>query len=124
MTVVSCRRKSSAVSVSTFPGLGRRESAPSRPLGLPVAKKNVAAHRGVARHAVKANAAPIKLPRDFAAFLVVLIPFKEFLNLFIFQSFPLSEFLDYRQRSNCSGPSVRVHGAKGIFHPVHAHSDG
>src|SRR5215471_839791 len=70
MTVVSCRKKSSAVSVSMLPGLGRRESAPSAPLGFPVLKKNGAAHRGVARHAVKANAAQIKLPRDITAFLI------------------------------------------------------
>src|SRR5262245_18258407 len=74
MTVVSCRKKSSAVSVSLLPALGRRESAPSAPLGFPVLKKKGAAHRGVVRHAVNPNAAPIKLPRDITAFIIVLIP--------------------------------------------------
>jgi hypothetical protein len=75
MTVVSVRKKSSAVSVSIFPGLGRRESAPSAPLGVPVAKKNGAAHRGVVRHTLNANATPIKLARDIADFFAVLITF-------------------------------------------------
>src|SRR5262249_13013754 len=67
MTVVSDTRKSSAVSVSIFPGLGRRESAPSWPLGLPVAKKNVDAHKGVVRHTLNVNAAPIKVAFDITA---------------------------------------------------------
>src|SRR5262249_57570735 len=75
MTVVSCKRKSSAVSVSIFPGLARRESAPSWPLGLPVAKKKVDAHRGVVRHALNANAAPIKVVFDITALLIVVIVF-------------------------------------------------
>src|SRR5262252_83387 len=75
MTVVSCKRKSSAVSVSIFPGLARRESAPSWPLGLPVAKKKVDAQRGVVRHTLNANAAPIKLAFDITALLIVVIAF-------------------------------------------------
>src|SRR5207244_653413 len=46
ITVGAVRTKSSAVSVSIFPGLGRRESAPSLPSGVPVAKKKGAAHTG------------------------------------------------------------------------------
>src|SRR5262245_44877651 len=77
MTVVSVRKKSSAVSVSIFPALGRRESAPSWPLGLPVAKKNVDAHKGVVRHTLNVNAAPIKVAFDTALLIVVIgfIPF-------------------------------------------------
>lgn len=97
-----------------LPGLGRRESAPSRPLGLPVAKENEAAHTGVARLALKTNAAPIKLHRNLQRFAVVVIPFKRFLNLFILPSFLSSEFLDCRQSTcqSCPGaestnPSVK-----------------
>src|SRR5215470_3169817 len=75
MTVVSCKKKSSAVSVSIFPGLGRRESAPSWPFGVPVANKNGAAHKGVVRHALNANAAPIKVVFDITALLIVVIVF-------------------------------------------------
>ena len=60
MTVVCCRMKSSAVSVSRFPGLARRDSAPSRPSGLPVVKEKGAAHRDVATHIPKASLAPVK----------------------------------------------------------------
>src|SRR5262249_12578870 len=84
MTVVSCKRKSSAVSVSIFPALGRRESAPSSPLGLPVAKKNGAAQRGVARLVVKNNRPAIRPPRDITTFLGVVIAFTNLLIEFIF----------------------------------------
>src|SRR5262245_30722572 len=49
MTVVSARKKSSAVSVSIFPELSLRASAPSKPSGFPVVKKNGAAEADVAR---------------------------------------------------------------------------
>src|SRR5262249_39118295 len=78
MTVVACSTKSSAVSVSIFPGLGRRESAPSTGcwgLGLPVSKKKLSADRGAARHAVKVSMAPIMLTRVIRAFLVMVISF-------------------------------------------------
>ena len=75
MTVVCCRMKSSAVSVSSFPGLARRDSAPSRPSGLPVVKEKGAAHRGVATHIPKASLAPVKLSIDLISLLVVLILF-------------------------------------------------
>src|SRR5262245_19035059 len=76
MTVVSCNGKSSAVSVSIFPGLARRDNAPSWPVGLPVAKKKVDAHTGVVRHALNANAAPIKVAFDITALLIVVIAFR------------------------------------------------
>jgi hypothetical protein len=82
MTVVSCRKKSSAVSVSTLPALGRWESAPSWPFGLPVSKKNVFARRGAARHTVRANASPLTL--------TLLACDKKLLNLFIVLSFQLN----------------------------------
>jgi hypothetical protein len=87
ITVVSCSWKSSAVSVSTFPGLACRESAPSWPFGLPVAKKKGAAHRGVATHAIIPNVMPIRAPRDTIIFFGVLISFKKSLNLFILDPF-------------------------------------
>src|SRR5215472_11691261 len=65
ITVVSARMKSSAVSVSSFPGLAGRDAAPSRPSGVPVVKKKVAAHAGVASHAAMANMAAVRLIRDF-----------------------------------------------------------
>ena len=48
MIVLSVRMKSSAVSVSRFPALGRWDSAPSRPSGVPVLKKKKSAEAGVA----------------------------------------------------------------------------
>src|SRR5215472_11582165 len=65
ITVVSARMKSSAVSVSSFPGLAGRDAAPSRPSGVPVVKKKVAAHAGVASHNATANIAAVRLIRDF-----------------------------------------------------------
>src|SRR6266481_1044895 len=56
MTVVSVRIKSSAVSVSSLPPLGGWDSAPSRPSGLPVLKKNGAADAGDASHTTVLNA--------------------------------------------------------------------
>jgi hypothetical protein len=84
MTVVSGRKKSSAVSVSTLPGAGRRESAPSLPLGLPVVRKNGVAHSGVVRQAIKANVVPISLPRENTILRGVSIAIKKFFNVFIF----------------------------------------
>src|SRR5215472_10551537 len=65
MLVVWDRMKSSAVSVSSFPELGRRDNAPSRPSGLPVLKKKRAARAGVASHSPANNVAAIKLTRKF-----------------------------------------------------------
>src|SRR6266478_5067930 len=48
MTVVSARMKSSAVSVSSLPGLWLLASAPSKPSGFPVVKKKGAAEADVA----------------------------------------------------------------------------
>src|SRR5579864_3922659 len=73
MTVVCCRVKSSAVSVSIFPGLARRDSAPSRPSGLPVVKEKGDAHRDVATHMPKASLAPVTLSIDVISLLVVFI---------------------------------------------------
>jgi hypothetical protein len=78
ITVVVDRKKSSAVSVSTFPGLGRRESAASRPLGLPVAKKNEDANKGVVRHTINVNATPIKVAFDIPVLLIIVITFLPF----------------------------------------------
>jgi hypothetical protein len=72
MTVVCVRTKSSAVSVSSFPGLAGRDNAPSRPSGLPVLKKKVAAHAGVASHTPTLNVVAIKLIRNLMAILLVL----------------------------------------------------
>src|SRR5262249_23138985 len=98
-TVTSCRTKSSAVSVSILPGLGRRDSAPRRSLGSPVEKKNGVAQRGVTRHAINANATATKLPRETTIFLGVFNPFKKFLNLYIFPSFLLGELTVCRHGS-------------------------
>jgi hypothetical protein len=68
MNVVCVRTKSSAVSVST--GLGRWDSAPSRPSGLPVLKKKGPAHAGVASHTPRVNVAAIKLTRNLIAILL------------------------------------------------------
>jgi hypothetical protein len=65
IAVVCWRTKSSAVSVSIFPGLGRRDSAPSWPSALPVLKKKVSAHTGIASHTPMVNVATIKLICDF-----------------------------------------------------------
>jgi hypothetical protein len=78
ITVLVVRKKSSAVSVSAFPALGRRESAPNRPLGLPVEKKNVDANKGVVRHTLNVNAAPIKIDFDIPFLLIVVIAFVPF----------------------------------------------
>src|SRR6266567_581238 len=75
MTVVCCRMKSSAVSVSSFPALARRDSAPSRLSGVPVVKEKGAAHRDVATHIPKASLAPVKLSFDLISLLVLLILF-------------------------------------------------
>src|SRR5258708_7649604 len=48
MTVVSVRKKSSAVSVANFPEALLWESAPSRPSALPVVKEKGLAKAGVA----------------------------------------------------------------------------
>jgi hypothetical protein len=75
MTVVSCRIKSSAVSVSSFPGLARRDAAPSRPSGEPVVKEKGAAHRDVATHMPKTTLAPVNISSDLISLLVVVILF-------------------------------------------------
>src|SRR6266550_1788852 len=71
ITVVSVRTKSSAVSVSSFPGLSLRESAPSRPSALPVVKKKGAAQAGVASHAPAISSAAVKLTRNLMSLLLV-----------------------------------------------------
>src|SRR5215467_5606345 len=99
MTVGTCRTKSSAVSVSILPGLGRRESAPSSPLGLPVAKKKGAAQRGVARHALKHNRPAIRPPRDITTCLGLVVAFRTLLNeliILIRGSFLSNDFTDER----------------------------
>src|SRR6266571_5265426 len=67
MTVVSVRRKSSAVSVSILPALGRRDSAPSLASVFPVLKKKLSAHAGVASDNPIVNVAIIKLSRILIA---------------------------------------------------------
>jgi len=66
--VVSVRIKSSAVSVSSLPPLGGWDSAPSRPSGLPVLKKNGAAQAGLASQTAVLNATAAK-----ANFLMVIL---------------------------------------------------
>jgi len=68
MNVVCVRTKSSAVSVSTV--LERWDSAPSRVSGLPVLKKKVSAHAGVASYTPRVNVAAIKLTRNLMAILL------------------------------------------------------
>src|SRR5947199_3040570 len=97
MTVVRGRTKSSAVSVSIFPKLTRRDSAPSRPSGVPVLKKNISAHAGVANHS------PTRT--------VVVNESKKFLNPFIFPSFLSMNFLPAGRDQ-----IVRDHRAKRVFH--------
>src|SRR5215471_14907990 len=70
MTVVSVRMKSSAVSVSTFPGLSPRESAPSRPSAPPALKKKGSAAAGVASTPA-VIIADTKLTRDFMSLLLI-----------------------------------------------------
>jgi hypothetical protein len=64
IVVVSVRMKSSAVSVSSAPGLEGRDSAPSSPSGLPVLKKNGAAQAGAASHTPTLIATPTTLDRN------------------------------------------------------------
>jgi hypothetical protein len=71
MTVVCCRMKSSAVSVSSFPGLARREAAPSLPSGTPVVNEKDDAHRDVTKHIPKANLAPVELTNEFTTLVIV-----------------------------------------------------
>src|SRR5215471_16173740 len=61
--------KSSAVSVSTFPGLAGRDSAPSRPSGAPVVKEKVSAHAGVASHTPRPIVRALKLDGNLMAIL-------------------------------------------------------
>src|SRR5260370_19795099 len=68
ITVVSVRIKSSAVSVSSSPALGGRDSAPSRPSGLPVLKENVAAQADVASQTAVLNVTAAR-----ANFLMVIL---------------------------------------------------
>ncbi|TMG83465.1 MAG: hypothetical protein E6H78_12180 [Betaproteobacteria bacterium] len=70
MTVVAVRMKSSAVSVSTLPGLSLRESAPRRPSALPVVKKKGAAQAGVASTPAVIIAA-VKLVRNLMSLLLI-----------------------------------------------------
>jgi hypothetical protein len=70
MTVVWSRVKSSAVSVSSFPGLARRDAAPMRPSGLPVVNEKVAAHAGIATQIPKAKVAPVKFTSDLPIILI------------------------------------------------------
>ena len=71
MTVVSVRTKSSAVSVSSFPGLSRWDSAPSRPSGSPVLKKKVSAQAGVASHTPAVIIADTKVTRILMSLLLI-----------------------------------------------------
>jgi len=70
MTVVSVRKKSSAVSVSILFGLSVRESAPSRPSALPVVKKKGAAQAGLVSNPA-VIIADTKLARDLMSLLLV-----------------------------------------------------
>src|SRR5713101_3085491 len=56
--------KSSAVSVSSFPALARRDSAPSSPSGVPVLKKKGVAQVGVASHTPAVTTAATRLTRN------------------------------------------------------------
>src|SRR3954469_8222245 len=71
MTVVCCKTKSSAVSVSSFPGLARRDAAPSRPSGTPVVNEKDDAHREVTIHIPKVNFAAVELISDFVTAVVI-----------------------------------------------------
>jgi hypothetical protein len=71
MTVVSVRMKSSAVSVSSFPGLALRESAPSQPSALPVVKKKGLAQAGVASHTPAVNNEAINLTCKLMPILLI-----------------------------------------------------
>src|SRR5712692_1292347 len=72
MTVVCVKRKSSAVSVSS-PGPAGRDSAPSRPSGLPVLKKKGVAPAGVANQTPTLKVAAIKLTGNLIAILHLLL---------------------------------------------------
>src|SRR5262249_52912177 len=116
MTVVSCRTKSSAVSVSILPGLGGRENAPSCVVGLPVEKKNGTAQRGVAKSAATANAIAITLLREITILFGVFISFKKFSNLFIFPSFLAQVNLRFSTAATTSTRLVRA--AQGSHNPA------
>src|SRR5258706_1226216 len=70
MTVVSVRKKSSAVSVANIPELSLWESAPSRPSALPVVKEKGLAQAGVASTQA-VIIADIKLNRILMSILLV-----------------------------------------------------
>src|SRR6266700_2931129 len=71
MTVVGCRMKSSAVSVSSFPGLALRDSAPSRPSGAPGVKENGWAHKDAVAKTPRTSLAPVRFSVNFISLLVV-----------------------------------------------------
>jgi hypothetical protein len=64
--------KSSAVSVSRFPALGRWDSAPSRLSGVPVLKKKDSAKAGVASHTPAIN---VTLSGQFFSSVILLFGF-------------------------------------------------
>src|ERR1700730_12967184 len=93
MTVGSERTKSSAVSVSIFPGLGRRESAPSLPSGLPVLKKNGSAAAG------RLVSSPIESAAADAVAMQVFIESSQY-----FFGFPTAHGAG--QRTGCASPGI------------------
>src|SRR5947207_2955345 len=87
MTVVCCRMKSSAVSVSSFPGLARRDAAPSRPSGLPVLKEKGADHSDVATHIPKVSLAALELTTDRTTLVFIsILYFLQFVSAVIILS--------------------------------------
>ena len=64
-----------------FPGLARRDAAPSRPSGLPVVKEKGADHRDVATHIPNASLAPFELTNDrIRLFFVTILYFLQFVR--------------------------------------------
>src|SRR5260370_17925834 len=122
MTVVWSRVKSAAVSVSSFPGLARRDAAPMRPSGLPVVNEKSAAHKDVATHIPKASLAPVKLSIDFISLLVVFIFLDEprpepglfavVVMLYNLTSFPARKSCERRFRNPRVKPRELVYSAQ------------
>src|SRR6516162_1890548 len=79
MTVVWSRVKSSAVSVSSFPGLARRDAAPISPSESPLVNEKSADHRDVAS----------RNPKPRAALLASMILFSANIQFLLFRVFEL-----------------------------------
>src|SRR6185369_4634161 len=99
--------KSSAVSVSSFPELGRWDSAPSRPSGVPVLKKKDPARAGVASDTPAINVMAIR-----AIVLIDHSPFGLLVDLTSLRLVARHSFLD-------EAPFIRSRAHRGAVEPEH-----